>query len=62
MKQAYDVDAGVPFHPPFFEIFKIISRKRFGKVDVEDLWYLREVCLSLCGPASGKWHAYTLGL
>lgn len=33
----------IPFHPTCFEIFKRISRKRLGTIDIDGLWELRRV-------------------
>lgn len=35
---------GLPFHPTCFEIFKIISKDRFGKVDLHGLWKYHKAC------------------
>ncbi|MCJ1421091.1 hypothetical protein MMC32_007453 [Xylographa parallela] len=36
----YDTIA-LPFHPACFEIFKRVSQRRLGSIDVEGLWYWR---------------------
>lgn len=38
-----DDDWGLPFHPTCFEIFKRVSIRHLGRVDVEGLWFWREV-------------------
>jgi len=35
--------AALPMHPRCFEMFKKMSMERFGKVDIDGLWQLREV-------------------
>jgi hypothetical protein len=34
----------MPFHPKCFEMFRRMSIARLGKVDIDGLWLLREVC------------------
>ena len=37
--------ADLPMHPSCFEMFKRMSKARFGTVDIDGLWKLREVSL-----------------
>jgi hypothetical protein len=36
----------LPMHPSCFEIFKRMSMRRFGKVDLDGLWFWRDVCVA----------------
>lgn len=39
-------DGGMPMHPKCFEVFKKASLRKFGKVDIDGLFLLRDVFFS----------------
>lgn len=41
--EPFSSDEGLPFHAPCFEIFKRVSLRRFGRVDIDGLWMLYAV-------------------
>ena len=43
-QQAPHESAALPMHPNCFEMFKILNMRQFGKIEIDGLWVLREVC------------------